>query len=409
MGAFNYQALDPLGRTVTGVLEGDAERHVRSALRDRGLAPLWVEPVFAGRAGVRATALRPFGRLGPDLSGSELNLVTAQFAALVRAGLTVEECLGALAEQAESRRARAVLAGVRARVQQGESLSRALAAFPGAFPEMHVHLVGAGEQSGRLDEVLERLAEHSEKRDQLQQKVVLALVYPALVAVVAFLVVGGLLVSVVPQVSRVFVASGQTLPWSTRLLLAVTGWAGTGPAPLLAGLLACGWALYALLRLEPARRRWHEWVLRLPLAGRFVRSLNSARWTSTLGILLSSGVPLPTAMKSAVRVVTNLPMRAAAEEALRQVSEGKPLSRALRAGGLFPPVTIHLIANGERSGRLAQMLERAAESQSRELDRRVAGLTALVEPLLILGLGAVVLFIVMAILSPIIEINQWVR
>ncbi|MFL6654780.1 MAG: type II secretion system F family protein, partial [Sulfurifustis sp.] len=280
---------------------------------------------------------------------------------------------------------------------------------PQAFPDIYRVMVDAGEQSGRLVEVLERLADYTENRQSLRQKVVLAFIYPALVTFVAISVVSLLLVYVVPQVTRVFLNTGQQLPVATRILIAIsdaaraTGlfWVIGAAAALVIGLLA--------LRNPATRLRWHGIMLRLPVVGRLARGINAARFADTLGILTASGIPLLPALQSAVPVVINLQMRAAVEEALRQVREGGSLSRALGKTKLFPPLVVHLIASGESSGRLDAMLQRAAEAQGRELENWVKALTALLEPVLILVMGAVVLFIVIAVLLPIFEMNHLIK
>lgn len=410
MAAFEYQALDAQGRSVKGVLEGDAERQVRSALRDKGLTPLKVEAIRgSGAVGGKEGTERKSFSLRRSISGADLALITRQFSTLVRAGLTIEECLNALIEQAESPRSRSVLAAVRGKVLEGQSLARSMRDFPDAFPEIYRSMVDAGEQSGRLDEVLERLADYTESRQALQQKVQLAFVYPALVTLVAVGVVSFLLVYVVPQVTRVFTNTGQTLPLLTHILITTSDFVRAVGIWWLVGLVAIIVAARIALKEKHIRLQWHHMILRLPLVGRMVRGINSARLTSTLGILTASGIPLLNAMQSAVQVVTNLPMRAAVEDALRQVREGGSLSRALGKSKLFPPMVIHLIGSGESSGRLDTMLTRAAEAQARELEAWVAALTALLEPVLILVMGGIVLFIVLAIMLPIIEMNQLIK
>jgi len=405
MSGFEYSALEATGRETRGVIEADTERHARSLLRDRGLAPLAVEGI---RSAAQQTGRRDlFSR--PGLSRKGLALVTRQFATLARAGLTIEECLNVLIEQTESAGARTLFAAVRARVLEGQSLSNGLAAFPGSFPPIYRALIEAGEQSGRLGDVLERLADYTENRESLRDKVRLAFIYPVFVTVVAFAVVGLLLVYVVPQVTREFSNLGQTLPLVTRILIAMSDFARASGAFWLAGLAVAFFAGRFLLRDEERRRRWHGWLLRLPLLGRLIRGVNAARFADTLGLLTASGVPLLTSLQSAAAVVTNLPMRAAVEEAVRRVREGESLAPALGAAKLFPPLVIHLIASGEATGRLDTMLARAAEAQARELENWTRGLTALLEPLLILAMGAIVLFVVVAILLPIFEMNQLVR
>ncbi|HYA37367.1 MAG TPA: type II secretion system inner membrane protein GspF [Candidatus Methylomirabilis sp.] len=406
MAAFEYHALDAQGHAIKGVLEGDAERQVRAALREKGLTPLRVD-VIDQRAEAQRSGWRFSFRRG--IPGSELALLTRQFATLIHAGLTIEECLNALIEQAETTRARAVLAGVRTRVLEGQSLARSLALFPESFPDIFRSMVDAGEQSGKLDEVLERLAEYTESRQNLQQKVLLAFIYPALVTFVAAAVVVGLLVYVVPQVTRVFENTGQTLPMVTRVLIGISNFLRTGGWWWLVGIAAGLFAFRTALKEPHLRQRWHYFQLRMPLVGRLLRGTNAARLASTLGILTASGIPLLNAMQSAVQTVTNLPMRAAVEEALRQIREGGSLSRALGKTKLFPPLVVHLIASGEATGKLDQMLERAAAAQTRELENWVRALTALLEPVLILVMGGIVLFIVLAILLPIFEMNQLIK
>ena len=406
MAGFEYQALDARGHTVKGVIEGDAERTVRAALRERGLTPLKVEPIHTASEGGgprRAFSLRR------KLSSGDLALLTRQFATLIRAGLTLEECLNVLIEQSESARTRAIVAGVRGRVLEGQSLVRSLSAFPDAFPEIFRAMIEAGEQSGKLAEVLERLADYAENREALRQKVMLAFIYPALVTIVAVGVISLLLIKVVPEVTRVFTNTGQTLPGITRALILISDFFRASAALWFGGLVAAVAALRVALRNKATRHRWHAWLLNLPVIGRLTRGVNAARFSDTLGILTASGVPLLNALQSAVAVVNNLPMRAAVEDTARQVREGGSLSRALGKTKLFPPLVVHLIASGEATGQLDQMLIRAAEAQSRELEGWVRTFTALLEPLLILVMGLAVMFIVVAILLPIFEMNQLIK
>jgi general secretion pathway protein F len=405
MSGFEYSALDAGGRQKHGVIEADTERHARTLLRERGLATLAIESIreTAGHAGLSERFSRP------GMSRADLALVTRQFATLERAGLTIEECLNVLIEQTESSGARRLLAAVRARVLEGQSLSRGLAAFPSAFPEIYRAMIEAGEHSGKLGEVLERLADFTENRESLRNTMLTAFIYPALVTVVALLVVGGLLVYVVPQVTRVFTSMGQALPLATRILIAISDFARASGLLTLGAVIAAFIVFRLLLRDEGRKARWHRLLLRLPLAGRLIRGVNAARFSDTLGILTSAGVPLLSSLQSAAAVVTNLPMKGAVEEAVRRVREGAALSSSLGAAKLFPPLVIHLIASGEATGRLDTMLARAAEAQSRELENWVKRLTALLEPVLIILMGLIVLFVVVAILLPIFDMNTLVR
>jgi general secretion pathway protein F len=409
MPAYEYQALDAKGRAVKGILDGDAERQIRSQLRDKGLIPLKVDEI-KGEASAAANAGTRFQfQWRRGMSGAELAMTTRQFATLIRAGLTLEECLNALVEQSESATTRAVLGGVRSRVLEGTSLARALGNFPKTFPDIYRALVDAGEQSGKLSEVLERLADYTENRQALQQKVSLAFIYPALVALVAVSVIVLLMVKVVPQVTKVFANTGQVLPMPTRVLMATSEVVRATGIYIFIGLVGGLIAFNLSLRQEDFRRRWHGFLLRIPLVSKLVRGVNAARFTSTLGILTGSGIPLLQALQYAVQVVNNLPMRAAVEEALRAVREGGSLSRSLGKTKMFPPLVVHLIASGEASGKLDQLLLRAAEAQSRELENWVKALTALLEPVMILVMGVIVLFIVVAILLPIFEMNTLIR
>lgn len=405
MAGFEYLALDGTGREVKGVIEGDTDRQARQILRERGLTPLEVGLIESQEPAGRA---RSFSwRRG--LSRNDLALLTRQFATLARAGLPLEQCLNVLIEQNESVSVRNVLAAVRARVLEGQSLARSLAGVPRAFPDIYRAMVEAGEQSGRLAEVLERLADYTEQREVLHQKVALAFVYPVIVSVVALGVVGLLLVYVVPQVTRVFVNLGQALPWPTRLLIGMSDVVRAGGLLWPAAFAALAIAVPLALRNPGLRYAWHLRLLGMPLVGRLVRGVNAARFADTLGILTASGVPLLPALQSAVTVMSNLPMRSAVEDAVRRVSEGGGLAHALGRARIFPPLVIHLIASGEASGKLDTMLARAAEAQAREMENWLRWLTALLEPALILAMGMVVLFVVIAILLPIFEMNQLIK
>ncbi len=403
MPAFAYQALDASGRTCRGVLQGDTARAVRSALRERGLNALSVTEVRNGTTRARG----PFGRRG--LGGAGLALLTRQLATLIGAGLPVEEALGALAEQAANERQRAITMGLRARVMEGASLASAMGEFPDVFPPVHCASVAAGEQSGRLETVLERLADHAEARDALMQKILAALAYPLLLSLVAIAVVAGLLAWVVPQIVGVFNNLGQELPLATRALIGLSDFVRVWGWLLLLALLGLAVAARIALRREHLRYRRDVLLLRLPLAGRLVRAANTVRATRTLALLSASAVPLLDALGIAAGVVSSRPMQQALREAAFKVREGAAFSRALGDSGQFPPVALRLIASGERSGQLPRMLGEAAAEQQRELDRWLTALTAILAPAVILAVGAVVLFIVLAILLPIFDLNRMVR
>jgi general secretion pathway protein F len=404
VSAYNYQALAADGRVKRGVLESDSARQARAQLRESGLIPLVVEAIAERR---RRTVTGGFN--GRVLGTGALALFTRQLATLLGAGLTIERTFNALIEQAETQRERQLLATLRGDVLSGQSLSRALSHHPATFPDVYRTLVDAGERAGRLPDVLLRLADYTEDSAALRGKVLLAFVYPALVTLVAVAVVSGLMVFVVPQVVRVFESSHQTLPLLTRALIAISAFLRGWGVYALAGLAAAAFAARAALRLPDVRMRWHRLLLRLPLVGALHRSLNSARLASTLAILVASRVPLTTALRAGQGTVSNLPMREALAAAGQRVEQGSSLARALGASQLFPPLMVHMIASGEASGRLAEMLERTATQQTRDLERRIGVFLSLLEPLLILVMGAVVLVIVLAILQPIFELNTIVR
>jgi general secretion pathway protein F len=404
MPAFAYQALDTTGKTQRGVLQGDTARAVRGALRERGLNPLSVDEVREGGAG-RKTGM--FERRG--LGAAQLALLTRQLATLIGAGLPIDEALGALSEQAENERQRALTMSLRARVMEGASLAQALGEFPESFPEIFRATVTAGEQSGRLETVLEKLADYAEARDALKQKILAALAYPLLLTLVAIAVVAGLLTWVVPQIVGVFQNLHQTLPLATRALMALSAFLRSWGWLILIALIAAVVATRIALREESMRFRWHALLLRLPLVGRLARAANTARATRTLALLVESAVPLLDALGIAAQVVPNLPMRDALKRAAFKVREGSAFSRALGESGQFPPVALRLIASGERSGKLPRMLGEAAAQQQRELDRWLTALTAVLGPAVILAVGAMVLFIVLAILLPIFNLNEIVK
>jgi general secretion pathway protein F len=404
MSAFHYEALAADGRAKRGVLESDSARQARARLREEGLTPVSVEQI-----GERDPRQGSWGLRGCALGSGALALLTRQLSTLLGAGLTIEQTLNALIEQAQNQRERQLLAAVRGDVLAGQSLAGALARHPATFDELYRTLVGAGERAGRLPDLLLRLADYTEDSAALRGKVMLAFVYPALVTVIAILVVGGLLVFVVPQVVRVFESSHQALPFLTRALIALSHFVRGFGIYALAALAAAFFAGRALLRVPVVRARWHHWLLRAPVVGALNRTLNSARFASTLAILVSSQVPLRAALRAGEGTVSNLPMRAALADAGNRFEQGSTLSRALAASGLFPPLMVHMIASGEASGKLADMLARTALQQSRELERRVSVMMSLLEPMLVVAMGAVVLVIVLAILQPIFEINAMVR
>ena len=401
MEAFQYQALDAAGRTVSGVVQADTPRQARMQLRAQGLLPSMIGKVHA-----RERARQVWAR---GISAAELSLVTRQMATLLDSGLTMEQALNALIEEAAEPLTREVLTGVKTEVTAGLSLAGALGTYEKSFPDFYRALVHGGEESGALPTVLQHLADYLDARQALKQKTGLALLYPMLVTVVAITIVTGLWVYVVPQVVQVFQQSRQSLPWLTRALIALSDFLRGAWPYILAAMVGGLAAVRVALRSDAARCRWHAFLLRLPWLGPLIRGVNTSRFASTLAILVGGGVPLLAALASGARVMTNMVLRKAVEQAIEQVREGASLARALGATRAFPPLLVHLVASGEVSGKLAQMLERAAHLETQALERRLTVFLTLLEPAMILVMGGIVLLIVLAILLPIIEINQLVR
>jgi general secretion pathway protein F len=408
MGVFSYTALDRNGRNRRGLVESDSARSARQQLREEGLIPIKIEDAAEqeDQSG-RSASVRWWQARG--ISPQELALVTRQLATLIRSALPVEEALLTAAEQNASERMRKMLMSVRARVLEGRTLAEGLRQFPHVFPEIFQATVAAGEQSGHLDAVLERLADYAENRQQVHQKISLALVYPLLLVTMSVLIVTGLLVYVVPEIVTVFQNLGHRLPLLTRGLIAVSNIVRHDGLVLFIILVACVFLARRAYRTPGIRARVHRIALRIPLIGRVVRGLNTARFTRTLSILSGSGVPVLDALRISGEVVTNLPMKAAVDEATERVREGRSMASALQHSGLFPPMMIHLIASGEASGQLDAMLARAAENQERELESIVGTFLSVLEPAMILIMGGVVLTIVLAILLPIFELNRLIH
>lgn len=400
MTAFRYTAVDAQGKETTGVLEADTSRAARALLRERGLFPVDVGSVSTRGEG-KATRRR--------LRESELVLLSRQWSTLLASGLTVEQALAALIEQSENEASRQILAGIRSEVLAGHSLRAALDRYPTAFPAIYRASVAAGEKSGELANVMTQLSDYLEQRNALRQKTQQALLYPAIVAVVATLVVIGLMTYVVPQVVSVFQQGKQALPLLTRGMILISDFLRSWGWLLMVLIGLSGLGVHWLLRDRAIRRRWDRTLLRLPLIGRHLRTLDATRFASTLSILAGSGVPLLAALDAGREVIGRVPLQDAIRDATERVREGQSLSRALGATRAFPPLLIHMIANGETTGRLDELLARAARLQQQELENRTGTLTSLLEPLLLLAMGGLVLLIVLAVMQPIIEINTFLR
>jgi general secretion pathway protein F len=405
MGAFEYTALDTGGRERKGLLEGDTARQVRQLLREKQLLPVTVTEV----AQKEATEQKKSFSLARRVSAADLSLFTRQLATLVRAGLPLEESLLAVSQQTEKPRVQSIVIGVRSKVMEGHTLADGLAEFPRVFPEIYRATVSAGEQSGHLDTILERLADYTENREAIRQKVLGAMMYPIVLSIMCFGIVSGLLVYVVPKVIDVFESSKAELPFITRMLISTSDFFRDYLLYLIIFGVGAAFGISRWLRNPAARRKWHRVQLGMPLVGKLSRGFNTARFTRTFSILSGSSVPVLDALRISGEVVTNLPMRDAVMEASQRVREGAPIGRSLGQSKLFPPMTIHLISSGESSGELEAMLERAAMSQERELDGLLNALVGLLGPLLIVAMGLFVMGIVFAMLLPIFELNKLIH
>jgi len=408
MPAFEYRALSASGSKERGLLEADSERQIRQQLRERGWLPLEVIPVKEN--GVEKPDF--FGGLfqrGHRLSGSSLTLITRQLATLIAAGTPVESALQSVARQSTNRAQSRVLLAVRAKVLEGHDLATGLGEFPQTFSQLYRATVYAGEQAGKLDQVLERLADYLEARNRVQQKTGLALIYPAVLSVVAAGVVIALLAYVVPTVVQVFESTGQELPGLTRGLIASSDFIRSYGLLVLVLLALAFVALRILLKNPHWQKRWHLFQLRIPLVSGLIKGMESARFTRTMSILLGSGVPAIESLNIVKQVIHNQAMIEAVDITGQRVKEGGGIGQSLANTGLFPPLTLELIRNGEASGQLPEMMERAAINQEQEIETRTATALGLFEPLMILVMGGIVLVIVLAILMPIFEMNQLVK
>ena len=401
MASYQYEASDDTGRTQRGLVDADSERSARQALRARGLVPLSLK--LTHKRGQNQGR-----RTGKRINDADLGWLTRQLASLLAARLPLEAALTATLEQAERKHVAHTLAAVRADVRAGHRLGEALAAHPRDFPEIYRALVDAGEQSGDLAQVLEKLADYIESRGALRNKILTAFIYPIIVSIVSVGIIIFLLSYVVPQVVGAFSQAKQELPPLTVFMLAASDFVKQWGAWVFAGLVALIvlWRLH--LRNPAAKLAWHTKVLRLPVLGRYALGVDVARFAATLAILTSSNVPLLQALEASRRTLGNRKLQASVDDATGRVREGSALAQALMTQKVFPPLLVHLVGSGERTGELPAMLDRAAKTLSSELERRAMTMTALLEPLMILVMGGIVLLIVLAVMMPIIEINQLV-
>ena len=406
MPAFRYQALNAEGKLVKGVLEGDSDRQVRSVLRQKQLRPVEIA-VALGASGTRAPGR--FRLRNRRLGAGELALMTRQMSTLVASALPLDECLQAVAEQSRRSAVKSMMLQIRSKVSEGHTLAHSLNQFPQAFGEMYRAMVNAGEEAGQLAPVLEQLAHYTETRQHTAQKLQMALIYPIVLIAVAIAVVAALMIFVVPELIGIFAHSKKALPPLTVGLIWLSDFLRDYALVCLIGLVGSIWLFRRALRDPQRRKKWHQFLLRIPgLRGVFV-ALDSARFASTLSILMASGVPLIHALRIAGSVMTNLVMRQASGAVSVKVQEGSSLSRALSQEVFFPPMMVHMVASGEASGDLEKMLERSATNQERELEMTLGAIMGLLEPAMVVLMGGLVLTIVLAILLPIFDLNTMVR
>jgi general secretion pathway protein F len=405
MAAYAYQAMDKGGKTKNGVLEGDNPRQIRQQLREQGLIPMQVDQVAEKERKSQAN----FTLFKNSISTADLSLLTRQLSTLVEASLPIEEALLAVAEQCEKPRQKNMMMAVRSKVVEGHTLADAMGEFPHVFDDLFRAMVAAGEKSGHLDTVLNRLADYTEKSQQTKSQITQAMVYPSIMMFFAFAIVILLLTVVVPKIVGQFQNMGQDLPTITQILIDVSEFLQTYGLALAIVLVTLSVIVNRVLQKPVMKKRYHKFILSLPLIGKLSKGLNTARFARTLSILTSSAVPLLESMRIASEVLENLQIRAAVNTAAGFVKEGSSLRASLEQTKMFPPMMMHMIASGERSGELQQMLGRAADNQDRQFESLVSVSLKVFEPILIVTMASVVLFIVLAILQPIMALNSMVN
>jgi len=401
MPAFKYKAIDRNGIEISGSIEGDTERHVRSILREKKLIPLLIKIINKEKSG----KLR-FSVSRNTLSGVELAYFTRQFATLIKSGIPIDEALIAINEQNKKQHISDIILTIRSKILEGFNLSSSLADFPQSFPLIYSTTVSAGEQSGHLSLILEKLADFIESKQKLNQQIKNALIYPSALIVTALMVIAFMLAYVVPKVVYIFENFDQQLPLLTRIMIATSDFLINNWLFIIAASLSLFLIVRQGLKNEKNKIVAHNSILKLPIFGRLVRNMNSARFMQTLSILTSSGVPILDALKISSNVITNLPMKKAIEETTIRVSEGESISMSLSQTGLFPSLMIHMIGSGENSGRLDEMLDRATSNQEQEVENTINILLGIMQPLTVIIMAMIVLLIVLAILLPIFEINN---
>jgi len=407
MPVYAYAGLDPQGKSVSGIIDAESPRAARSKLRRSGVFPTNVAETKEAESTPRAS--RSIRRFFERIGAQELSVMTRQLSTLVSAGLPLVDCLTALIEQVDSARLKSILSQTRERVNEGSSLADALAEHPKIFGELYVNMVRAGEASGALDVVLLRLADYTESTARLRTRIRSALTYPAIMVVVGSGILFFLLSYVVPKITHIFTESKQVLPLPTRVLIAFSGLLSTWWPLLVLLLAAAAFGFRYYTRTPAGRHNYDRWVLRAPVFGKLLQKIAVARFSRTLSTLLKSGIGLLPSLDIVKNIVDNRVLFDATEEARDAIREGQSIAPPLKKSGIFPPLMIHMIAVGEKSGQLEEMLAKTAESYEGEVDTSIATLTTLLEPVMILFMGGVVLFIVLSILVPIFQMSQLVR
>lgn len=405
MAAFDYLAVDAKGVKKRGVIEGDSARQVRTKLRQQGLMPLKVSEVADNKS--TKSKLKKITASRQKMSIGDLTLVTRQMATLLSAGIPIDEVLAGVANQSEKPRVKSILLGVRGRVVEGHTLADAMDNFPNSFPLLYRTTVQSGERSGKLDMVLKKLADYTEEQHRIRQKIQQALVYPSLMTIVSVLVVVFLLIYVVPQIVNVFNQTNQALPTVTTTLIALSTFLKSYGLYLVVGIIVLIFLFFRAMRRIKFQRKVHKLILRIPLIGKNYRIINCARYGRTFGILNSASVPVLEAMKAASKLITLVPMREAVEACADKVREGTNIHIALEKTGYFPAMFLHLVASGENSGKLEEMLDKAAQSLENDVEMIIQNALTLFEPVMILVMGGIVLYIVLAIMLPIFNLDQF--
>ncbi len=398
MSAYQYQAVNRAGKTKKGIIEADSERQARLFLRDNELTPLEISIV------TRKVAHKTL-----KISTTERALLTRQLATLLSAGIPVEEALNGVIEQSEKPSVSEVIIGVRSKVLEGYSLAQAMDEFPNTFPELYRATVAAGEQTGRLDLILDKLADYSENQQAIRQKIQQALIYPILMIVISTSIISFLLVFVIPKIIEVFINSGQSLPMMTEVLIRISSSARAYGVYFLLFFTLLFFGFKRSLGYSKFKTRWHSFLLQLPIAKYLIKTTDVARYIHTFSILFAAGVPVLESMRVSAGVVTNVIIRQAFTQSALHVKEGKGISNALKSSHFLSPMTLHLISSGEKSGQLAEMMQRAASHLDNEIKRLIDTALSLLEPIIILLMGVVVLFIVLATLLPIFSMEQLVN